>query len=225
MGTPIAIDIDGTLTRGDGSLDPRSLEALYNLDNLAIIVTGKVFPNAEVLCRFAGIEQRIVAENGGIVFVDENLEITVDGKKAKRVAEEYKERGYKLGWGKHDLPNRWRETEIVVNRTSPLDPLKEIAEKYNMQVVDTGYAYHVKSPNVDKASGIKKVADILDLNIKDFVAIGDSESDIPAFKIVGTSYAVANASEEVKKIADKTMSESYADGFLEALKIINGKES
>lgn len=221
MDDPIAIDIDGTLTREDASLDSRALDKLYNLKNLVVIVTGKILPNAEVLCRFAGLKQRVVAENGGVIFVDDELEITIDGEKPRRVAREYKKRGYSIGWGEYDLPNRWRETEVVVNRSSPLKPLEDIAKKHGLKVVDTGYAYHVKSPKIDKGTGLKKVADKLDINIKDFIAIGDSENDIPVFNAVDMSYAVANASKKAKKTADIVTNKKHADGFLEAIEKIN----
>lgn len=221
MQDPIAIDIDGTLTREDASLDSRALDKLYNLKNLVVIVTGKILPNAEVLCRFAGLKQRVVAENGGVIFVDDELKITIDGEKPRKVASEYKKRGYSIGWGEYDLPNRWRETEVVVNRSSPLNPLKDIAKKHGMKVVDTGYAYHVKSPKIDKGTGLKKVADKLDINIKDFIAIGDSENDVPVFNAVGMSYAVANASKKAKKAADIVTNKKHADGFLEAIEKIN----
>ncbi len=223
MNDPIAIDIDGTLTREDGSLDSRALEKLYNLKNLVVIVTGKILPNAEVLCRFAGLKQRVVAENGGVIFVDDELEITIEGERPRKVAEQYKKEGYSMGWGEYDLPNRWRETEVVVNRSSPLKPLEDIAKKYGMKVVDTGYAYHVKSPKIDKGTGLKKVANKLGIDIKDFIAIGDSENDVPVFNVVGMSYAVANSSEKAKKAADVVTNKKHAEGFLEAIEKINKK--
>jgi hydroxymethylpyrimidine pyrophosphatase-like HAD family hydrolase len=89
-----------------------------------------------------------------------------------------------------------------------------------MQVVDTGYAYHVKTPGVEKGTGLEAVAETLGREPIEFVAIGDSENDASTFAVAGTSYAVANADEVAKDAADQVTERSYFDGTIEVLTAI-----
>jgi hypothetical protein len=49
------------------------------------------------------------------------------------------------------------------------------------------------------------------------IAIGDSATDIPLFKVAKTSVALGNASEKVKSEATMIVSSHAGDGVLEAL--------
>jgi hydroxymethylpyrimidine pyrophosphatase-like HAD family hydrolase len=86
-----------------------------------------------------------------------------------------------------------------------------------MVVVDTGYAYHVKAPDVDKGRGLGTAAAALDADPGSFVAVGDSENDAEMFERVGRSVAVANADGTAMAAADEVTEAAFADGFLEAL--------
>ncbi len=217
MDIPLAVDIDGTLTRPDGTLDPRVIDPLREWEGLVVVTTGKVLPNSLSLCDYIGIPRCTVSENGGIVFAKGELSINSDGDAPRRVLEEYIEEGFDPGWGEVDLVNKWRETEVAVNTDSPKQPLERIASEHGLMVVDTKYAYHVKSPHVDKGSGLLSVCDLLDRDVEEFVAIGDSENDAPTFRVVGESYALSNSDEKAKSEADFVVDQGFADGFLEVL--------
>jgi len=214
---PLAIDIDGTMTRPDGGIDHRLFEPLREWDGPVVIATGKSFPYPVALCAFVGIEERLIAENGGVTLVDDELGIHGDASAARAVADQLEADGYPGGWPDPDMHNRWRETELSVTRDVPLDHLKEIAAAHNQVVVDTGYAYHVKSDTVDKATGLRGAADRLNRDPGEFVAIGDSANDAEIFDIVDAAYAVANADETALDRADVMTGRSYGDGTLEAL--------
>jgi hypothetical protein len=216
---PLAADIDGTLTRSDKSIDPRVFDAIRAWEAPVVIATGKSFPYPVGLCEFLGVPLNVIAENGGAVYIEDAGEVVYNGdpEGAKAVAADYIEAGHSLGWGEVDMVNRWRETELAVARDQPLEPLERIAADHGMDVVDTGYAYHVKSPEVDKATGLETAARLLDLYPEEFAAVGDSENDAEIFDIVGRSFAVANADETAKAAADETTEGRFADGFLEAL--------
>ena len=217
MAPPLVLDIDGTMTRPDDSIDPRFFDVLPEWPAPVVLATGKAFPYPVALCHFMYLEQNVVAENGGIVLAREEVTKHGDGEAARRVAEEYVEAGYDLGWGPANLVNRWRETEVAVARDRPLGPLEEIAAEHGLEVVDTGYAYHVKSPGTEKGRGLKSVARLLDRDPEAFVAIGDSENDVSTFGVAGESYAVANADAKAKRAADVVLDESYAEGTLAVL--------
>lgn len=213
----LAVDIDGTLTRGDGSgaLDPRVFEPLREAETV-VVCTGKVLPNATALCTYIGIEANAVAETGGIVYADGEMRVLGDGEGLRGFVEDYAPDG-DLGWGSTDLVNRWRETEVAVARDRDRGEVEEAAERHGLEVLDTGYAYHVKSPEVDKGEGLVAVADALGIPVEEFVAVGDSENDVHTFEVAGTSYAVGNADEAAREAADHVTDASYANGFVEAV--------
>ena len=216
---PLAVDIDGTLTGVNRVLDPRVIPVLQAWPSPLVIATGKAMPYPVALCEFLGIEKRVIAENGGVVIAGHNSPVSflASPDDADAVADEYEERGYSLGWGEADLVNRWRETELAVSRESPVEPLEEIASAHGLTVVDTGYAYHVHSSEVDKGVGLEEIAAALDITPSEFAFIGDSPNDTPGFELAGFSIAVANAPESVKDSADFVTSSEYGNGFLEAV--------
>jgi phosphoglycolate phosphatase (TIGR01487 family) len=219
MTPPLVLDIDGTITRGDGSsaIDPRVFEELREWPSPVVIATGKAFPYPVALCQFIGIPPLVIAENGGIVLAGDEIRVTGEASAAREVAREYREVGYDLGWGESDLVNRWRETEVAVNRASPLAPLETIADDHGLEVVDTGYAYHVKDPVITKGEGLRAVCDVLDRAPEEFVAVGDSENDVSTFEVAGRSFAVANADRAARAAADVVLEESYVEGALSVL--------
>ncbi|KAB1197903.1 MULTISPECIES: phosphoglycolate phosphatase [Haloferax] len=217
MTPPLALDIDGTLTRPDGGIDPRVFDPLREWDAPVIIATGKSFPYPVALCEFIGVPERVIAENGGVVLVDDEATIVGDDAAARRVTEELDEAGYGTGWGDVDTHNRWRETELSVNRTTPLDELEDIATANDQIVVDTGYAYHVKSATVNKGIGLEAACSTLNIDPKSVVAIGDSANDVELFEVAGHAAAVANAADEARNAADYVTENEYADGVLEVL--------
>jgi phosphoglycolate phosphatase (TIGR01487 family) len=214
MTPPLVLDIDGTMTRPDDSIDPRFFDALPDWDAPVVVATGKSFPYPVSLCHFMTIPYNVIAENGGVVLSGGDVTLNGNGEAARRVAQEYVEAGYDLGWGPSDLTNRWRETEIAVARDQPLGPLEEIAAEHGQEVVDTGFAYHVKSPGLEKGRGLKSVARLLGREPEEFVAIGDSENDVSTFGVAGESYAVANADAKARDAADIVLDGSYSEATL-----------
>lgn len=63
-----------------------------------------------------------------------------------------------------------------------------------------------------KAEIIKHLCKDLGIKLKEVVYIGDSDTDIEAFKIVGKSIAFNSSSDELKEVADYVVeSENLAD--------------
>jgi len=218
---PIAVDIDGTLTRSSGmGIDPRVLDPLAEWPSPVVIATGKSFPYPVALCQFIGTPERVIAENGGIVYVDKETIKLGDDNAVTALEEEYRAAGYQFGWEGADTVNRWRETELAVARSQPLEPLTELANKHGLEVVDSQYAYHVKDPDISKGAALKRAAELLDRSVSEFVAIGDSANDVSMFEAVDTGIAVGNAADVAKKAADYVLDKEYATGTVAALQQI-----
>jgi len=217
MVPPLALDIDGTLTTADHRIDPRVFDRLPAWDAPVVVATGKSFPYPVALCHFLGMPEQVVAENGGVVCADGEVSLQGDRERAEAAIEQFRERGGDLGWDAADTTNRWRETEIAAHIDAEEALLREVAAAFDLEVVDTGYAYHLKTPGVEKGDGLRAVADILDLDPATFVAVGDSENDVSLFETAGESYAVANADERAKATAGTVLEQDYFDGTLSVL--------
>lgn len=64
-----------------------------------------------------------------------------------------------------------------------------------------GYFLTILNPLGDKAHGIAKLSEYLNLDLNDITVFGDSINDIGMFKLAGTSVAVSNALDEAKEHA------------------------
>ncbi len=97
MVPPLVLDIDGTLTTADGRIDGRVFELLPDWEAPVVFATGKAFPYPVALANFLGLPARVIAENGGVVHVDDETQILGDPTTARAVVETFLERGGDLG--------------------------------------------------------------------------------------------------------------------------------
>jgi len=96
---------------------------------------------------------------------------------------------------------------------------RKIILKENLEVSlsDSQYAFHINSRGIDKGSGFHEIMKRLSILPDDVIAIGDSATDIPLFKISKTSIALGNSSADVQAHATMTVSGHAGDGVIEAL--------
>ena len=214
---PLVLDIDGTLTRPEGGIDPRVFEPVREWPAPVVLATGKAFPYPVALCTFIAIEERVIAENGGIAHVDDEVLVHGDRERTTAAVEAFQAAGGDLGWGDVDLVNRWRETEVAVDLDADEALLREVAAEHGLEVVDTGYAFHLKQPDMSKGLMLERVAERLGYEPGKFAAVGDSENDVSTFERVGRSFAPSNADDRALAAADVVLDEAHAEGALDAL--------
>lgn len=79
---------------------------------------------------------------------------------------------------------------------------------------------------VDKGQGLIDLAKILNIDIKDTIAIGDNYNDMSMLKVAGLSVAANNAIEDVKEVCDYTTEADNNEGVVAELieKFIFNKE-
>jgi len=58
---------------------------------------------------------------------------------------------------------------------------------------------------------------MLEIDVNDAIAIGDSETDIPLFKAIKNNIAVSNSTENLKKLAKIITTKKSGEGVLEGL--------
>jgi len=221
-----AVDIDGTITlNGKGSIH---LEALARLRSLkdeghnVILVTGRSSVEGYLLSIFGGLTHMAVGENGGCITFGDKIQHKLLGNKGECI-HALATIQTKLDGEIKEKPVFPRMTEVVLERTFDIEKARKIINDENLNVVltDSGYAFHINSKGVDKGSGFLEALKMLDADLNDAIVIGDSDTDIPLFKIVKNSIAVTNSTENLKKIAKIVTTKKSGEGVLEGLDMIS----
>ena len=215
-----AIDIDGTITEnGVGRIHLDALGALRHLNKIGhnvIFVSGRSSVEGYLLSVFGGTTHIAVGENGGCITSGPNDHKLLGNKEECFKAFELLKSKFVQVKEKPVFP---RMTEIVLERSFDLESGNNFVFENNLPVVlsDSQYAYHINSKGIDKARGFEEVMKMLSITQDDVIAIGDSDTDIPLFKIAKTSVALGNSSEYVKSQASFSVSSKSGDGLIEAL--------
>ena len=215
-----AVDIDGTITEnGGGRIHLDALESLRRLTNMGhdvIFVTGRSSVEGFLLSVFGGTTKIAVGENGGCITMDSDDHILLGNLEECKNAFEIIKDNIDNVKEKHVFP---RMTEVVLERTFDLDLARTLLAEKNIHVElsDSQYAYHINSSGINKGTGFTQIMNKLSISRDDVIAIGDSATDIPLFKVAKTSIALGNASDLVKSEATMVVSSHAGDGVLEAL--------
>jgi len=215
-----AVDIDGTITEnGRGRIHLDALSALRHLKNIGhnvIFVSGRSSVEGYLLSIFGGTTNIAVGENGGCITDGVNNHKLLGNKDECVKAFEFLKLKIDNVKEKPVFP---RLTEVVLQRTFDIESAKKIISKNNLNVglSDSQYAFHINSRGINKGSGFDEVMKMLSITKNDVIAIGDSETDVPLFKVAKTSVALGNSSEYVKSQATMNVSAKSGDGLIEAL--------
>ncbi|MGH1569046.1 MAG: phosphoglycolate phosphatase [Nitrosopumilus sp.] len=215
-----AVDIDGTITEnGGGRIHLDALEALRRLTNMGhdvIFVTGRSSVEGFLLSVFGGTTKIAVGENGGCITLDSDEHILLGNIDECKNAFDMIKNNIDNVKKKQVFP---RMTEVVLERTFDLELARKLLSEKNIDVElsDSQYAYHINSPGINKGTGFTKIMEKLSISPDDVIAIGDSATDVPLFKVAKTSIALGNASDQVKSEANMVVSAKAGDGVLEAL--------
>ena len=181
-----------------------------------IYVTGRSSVEAYLLSVFGGTRKIAVGENGGCIALDADNHILLGNIEACNMAFDLIKNNLDGVTKKPVFP---RLTEVVLERTFDMNDAREILSENNLDVElsDSQYAIHINSKGINKGTGFTELMNKYDIIKDDVIAIGDSATDIPLFKVAKTSIALGNASEIVRSEATMTVSGSSGDGVLEAL--------
>ncbi|HIY93728.1 Cof-type HAD-IIB family hydrolase [Companilactobacillus sp. HBUAS56275] len=120
-----------------------------------------------------------------------------------------------------DLPVDFEITKGVINGNE--QRLDEITDFINRQfsdyfVVRTGVGYlEVFPKNVNKGEAVKYLAQQLEIELNDVLAIGDRDNDISMLEIAGKGVAMGNAQAGVKAVSDYVTTDNNHDGVGNAI--------
>ena len=224
----LAVDIDGTITlNGWGTIHLEALKKLRHLKDdghKIILVTGRSSIEGYLLSIFGGLTHLAVGENGGCITYGDIMQHKIIGNKAEcvqalaflqnRVNADIKEK-----------PVFPRMTEVVLERTFDIIKAQKILddEGLNIGLFDSGYAFHINSKGIDKGAGFLEALKMLECDVSNAIAIGDSETDISLFNTVPNNIAVNNSIGDLKKIARIVTTKESGEGVLEGLDMISSE--
>jgi len=220
-----AVDIDGTITmNGMGTIHLGALSKLRSLSDNGhnvIFVTGRSSVEGYLLAIFGGLTHLAVGENGGCITFGDKIQHKMLGNKGECIHALATIQS-KLDIEIKEKPVFPRMTEVVLERTFDIDNVQKFIDENNLNVVltDSGYAYHINSKGIDKGSGFMEAIKMLEIDVNDTIAIGDSDTDVPLFKVVKNNIAVSNSTENLKKLAKIVTTKKSGEGVLEGLDII-----
>jgi hydroxymethylpyrimidine pyrophosphatase-like HAD family hydrolase len=192
----LATDFDGTLAF-DGHVDEATLRALERAragGMKLVMVTGRELADLFNTFPHSGVFDRIVAENGAVVYDPGDKSITTLAQAPPP-----------------DLVERLSGRNVPV---SVGHVIVATVEPYERQVLDTinelGLDWHVVfnkgsvmalPADVTKATGLTPTLEALGVPLSATVGVGDAENDHAFLRLCGLSAAVSNALPEVRDAA------------------------
>jgi phosphoglycolate phosphatase (TIGR01487 family) len=212
----VVTDIDGTITDMRRRVQWEAVEALRGIEERGVftmIASGNVLPVALGLKTFIGMNGPIIAENGGIVALGERVYSLQSNQMALEAFE------YLKGMMPVErlFTDRWRETQVALKLTVDPRDVKEALSGWDLEVEVTGFAIHLMKRGHSKLSGVEKACELLDINLDEVAAFGDSDNDAKMLRGCGKGIAVANASQDAKEAADYVTSRPHGAGVVEGL--------
>ena len=209
----LAVDFDGVLAH-DGAVAKETTEALTRLrasGRRLVLVTGRELP--ELLRVFPQIAlcDRVVAENGGVLYTPATLEERVlAAPPSVELVEALRARGVAgLSVGRVVIA-AWRPYESEI-----LQVIQELGLEHH--IIFNKNAVMVLPPSVNKATGLTAALDDLQLSRHNLVAIGDAENDHAMLDLAECAVAVANAMTVVKERADLVTTGRHGDGVVDII--------
>jgi phosphoglycolate phosphatase len=219
----LAVDIDGTLSDQNRVLCPAALQALRRLKVPMVLSTGNTHCFTRTVAILLGTPHIFIAENGGVLsHSDDEMEILADLKVCEdafqKLAAEFPLQRYNS--------SRYRFTDIALQRNFDALAAERRVQELGLpvQIIDTTYAVHIKDKRVDKGTGLRRIAKRMKIELSEFAAIGDSNSDLPMFRLAGFRASVGNASSELKQVSDYVAKAEYGNGFAEIINHMNEKK-
>jgi Cof subfamily protein (haloacid dehalogenase superfamily) len=82
------------------------------------------------------------------------------------------------------------------------------------------YYLDITPPGVNKGTFVQTIARRLGISLDAVATIGDMQNDLTMFRTSGTSFAMGNATDDVKKVATHVTASNEDEGFAKAMEVI-----
>lgn len=208
----LATDYDGTLAH-NGRVDENTFAALERLRasrRKLILVTGRRLEDLMSVFERIDIFDRIVAENGALIYNPATREERVLGEPPPaHFVERLRAAGAQVDVGRVIVAT-WEPFENVV-----LAALRDMGLEHHI-IFNKG-AVMVLPPSINKAKGLQSVLDELGLSPHNAVAVGDAENDLALLDLCEFAVAVENALPSVKDAVDWVSARDHGAGVTELI--------
>ncbi len=227
----IIFDVDGTLTvdRESDALSTEAIEAIRELirrrpDMDVGLATGNCHLIAYALARYIGLNARrgpIISENGCILWYNSTEHVLCTDEHTRSayyvILSELKDvviPSYQSICRRYDFAfySKLRPEEVMLR-------VEEVLRRYGLsdkvRALYSGYAFHVMPVGVDKGRALMRYCEIAGISPREVIVVGDSETDLPMFRVAGLRVAVANSDRALKDVADIITREPSGRGVRE----------
>lgn len=185
----LASDYDGTLAH-DGVVDAATIEALERLRHSGrklILVTGRELPDLESVFTRLDLFERIVAENGAVLYNPRSHEKRLLAQRPPgEFVENLRRRGVQNVSFGDVIIAAWRPCE-----SATIEAIRESG--LELQIVFNKDAVMILPSGTNKMTGLSAALDDLKLSRHNIVGVGDAENDHAFLGCCECSVAVANA--------------------------------
>ena len=209
----LAVDFDGTIAK-DGEVPEHVTDALHRVresGRRTILVTGRELPELRQTFAGIGVFDRVVAENGAVVFDPERRETRTLGEPPPSgFVETLKRRGVDPISVGSVIVATWEPHETAV-----LETIRDLG--LGLQIVFNKGAVMALPSGVDKATGLAAALDDLGLSVHNVVGVGDAENDHAFLERCELSVAVGNALDALKERCDHVTRGERGDGVIELI--------
>jgi hydroxymethylpyrimidine pyrophosphatase-like HAD family hydrolase len=208
----LAVDFDGTIAH-DSVCPPHVIDGLKRLKATGrrlLLVTGRELPELLSIFHDIGIFDRVVAENGALLYRPASGErVELGEPPPPALVEALRARGIPLSVGQSIIAT------VEPHETAVLEVIRGLG--LECQVIFNKGAVMILPAGVNKASGMAVALAELGLSARNVVACGDGENDHAMLDSCEYSVAVSNAIATLQAKADRVTIAKRGDGILEVI--------
>lgn len=208
----LATDYDGTIA-SDGRVDEPTVAALGRARDAGIrlvMVTGRELPDLFRTFDRVDLFDRVVAENGALLYEPQSGSIEVLGQSPPaELIEALTSRGVPISVG-HSIVATVEPFEHEV-----LSAIRDLALEWHV-IFNKGSVMALPA-DITKATGLAPALAALGVPPERTIGVGDAENDQAFLRLCGLSVAVANALSSVKELAHVVTSSARGAGVQELI--------
>jgi HAD superfamily hydrolase (TIGR01484 family) len=209
----LVCDYDGTIAH-DGRCAPSTIEALKRVrasGRKLILATGRQLPELKDVFPEHSIFDRIIAENGAILYRPESQDCkALADPPPPEFVEELRRRAVQPLSVGQCIVATWHPHESTV-----LEVIRDLG--LELHVIFNKEAVMVLPSGINKATGLKVALKELHLSPHNAVGVGDAENDHVFLSMCECGVAVANALPALKERADLVTAASHGAGVEELI--------
>lgn len=217
----IALDMDGTVLNDKGEISKENQEAIRQAERAGIKVlfsTGRTRMLASDYAKTLNLSSYMITVNGSEIWdgegnlVERSLLHSAEMEWMWNLAKEYSVPFWAISCDKrwdNEMPDdiaslEWMKCRFEIEDADIRTQITEALHKRGgLEISNSSPSnLEVNALGINKAKAIGKVCALLNLNMNQVMAVGDSLNDLAMIRQAGLGIAMGNAQETVKEAAD-----------------------